>query len=373
MDREKQNKIMDKARMKIAISNFKKEEEIEMRKTNRSILKIASVACIAIALITGGVFAKDIENIFRRLFEGASDGVIIAVDNGYVAKTDGEVQTAEGIEISVDSFMIDDYNFIMNFKFKINEESNINDFVGIDIRDLKIIDENETCVFNTHEAILGNSEIKLEDKYLGGYSFGFDKISDNEYICKLMATGNPKAFPNSKHLSISFTELQTCKLIYTNGSEEKERKIYKGNWNFEIDVPEEFYNREKTIYKAISCSEKSIDINPITATLSNTAFRINIPVIKTDKIDYDLLHTGKSVYDKSALQKEYVETTDGKKFKPAARSDGDGGYSLPAEEKTIIDYQQTFNLTSFDATDKVKVHMFTNKGEEIVIEFEKSK
>jgi len=373
MDRKIQNKIMDKARMKIAISKFEEEEKIEMRKTNRSILKIASVACLVVALITGGVFAKDIENIFRRLFEGASDGVIIAADNGYVAEVKGEAQTAQGVEISVDSYMIDDYNFIMNFKFKIKEESNIKDFVGIDIRDLKVLDENETYVFNTHEAILGNNDIKLEDSYLGGYSFGFDKINDNEYMCKLIATGTSKAFPKSKHLSISFTELQTCKLIYPNGIEEKERKIYEGNWNFEIDVPEEFYSREELIYRAISCSEKSIDLDSITATLSNTAFRINIPVIKTDKIDYDLLHKGQSIYDKIAIQKEYVETTDGKKFETAGRSDGDGGYSLPPEEKTITNYQQTFNLTTFDATDKVKVHIFTNKDEEIVIEFEKSK
>lgn len=346
-----------------------------MRKTNKSILKIISVACCVVALITGGVFAKDIENAFRKLFAGASDGVIIAADNGYVAEVDGEAQTAQGVEIVVDSFMIDDYNFIMNFRFKISEESNIKDFVEIDIRDLKIIDENGEYVFNTHEARLENSEIKLEESYSGAYTSTFDKISDNEYMYRLIATGNSKAFPKSKHLSISFTHLQTCKLIYPNGIEEKERRIYEGNWNFEVDVPEKFYNRQTTIYNATSCTDESIDINGITATLSNTAFRISIPVIKTDKVDYDLLHTStpKSIYDKMALQKEYLETEDGKKFEPAGRSNGDGGYGLPAEANTIIDYHQTFNLTSFDATDKIKVHIFTNKSEEIVIEFEKAK
>ena len=73
-----------------------------------------------------------------------------------------------------------------------------------------------------------------------------------------------------------------------------------------------------------------------------------------------------------ALQNEYVENEEGKRFEPARRSDGDGGFSLPAgESNKIINYSQTFNLTKFDATDTLKVHIFTNKGEEIIIELEK--
>ena len=82
----------------------------------------------------------------------------------------------------------------------------------------------------------------------------------------------------------------------------------------------------------------------------------------------------KNISDMIALGKEYVETSEGKKFEPAGRSDGDGGYSLPAgESNKIVNYSQTFNLTKFDATDELKVHIFTNKGEEIVIEYERSK
>ena len=44
---------------------------------------------------------------------------------------------------------------------------------------------------------------------------------------------------------------------------------------------------------------------------------------------------------------------------------------MPAGENKIVDYHQTFNLTKYDATDTITVHMFTNKGEEIIIELEK--
>ena len=96
-------------------------------------------------------------------------------------------------------------------------------------------------------------------------------------------------------------------------------------------------------------------------------------LLEANKIDYVLLKadTVGSIYDRRALQKEYVETEDGKRFEIAARSDGDGGYSVPEEGDKITNYHQTFNLTKYDATDEITVHMFTNKGEEITIVLEK--
>ena len=107
--------------------------------------------------------------------------------------------------------------------------------------------------------------------------------------------------------------------------------------------------------------------------MSNTAFKISIPEIKTNKINYKALreYDGVSIYNMIALQNEYIETSDGRKFETAQRSDGDGGYSLPTDEEKIINYSQTFNLTKYDSSDKVNIHIFTNKGEEIVIELEK--
>ena len=106
--------------------------------------------------------------------------------------------------------------------------------------------------------------------------------------------------------------------------------------------------------------------------ISNTAFKISIPFTTTDKIDYEALYDRenmKSIYSLIALQKEYVETSDGKCFDIS--KDGTNGYGGAKGEKKIIDYHQTFNLTKFDATDIITAHIYTNTGEEIVIEFEK--
>jgi len=354
-------------KVKYRIDNTLKTKNKPKWRNNYMKRKVIGAICAISVAVSGVVFADDIKTAVKSLFGGnTSEGVDIAVNNGYIADVNTEVQSADGIEISVASFVMDDFNFAMNFDITLDEKYDMDEFDGIQFDDLKIVDELGKTIFVTHPY-----DELLE--YKGAYSFVTNKTEERNLTVSLSATGNPEAFPKSKHLTITFTKLTTSKLVYINNIEEKERKTYEGNWKFELDVPEEFYNRETVIYKAKNCSEEIIDISSIQATLSNTAFKIFIPEIRTDKIDYDLLHTStpKSIYDKIALQKEYVETSDSKKFEIAGRSDGDGGYSLPSGDSRIVNYYQTFNLTKYDATDEITVHIFTNKGEEIIIELEK--
>ena len=362
--RDKQTeKILENVTQKIAISNFEKKERLDMKNTRKSMFKIGIAACCVIVSMTGIVFAKDIGDFVKNLFgKNTSDGVDIAVNEGYVANVNTEHQNAEGIEISVESLIMDDFNFAMNFDVKLSEGYNIDEFEKTLFTDLVITDENGEMVFNTKDDM-------TENGYMGAYSMLATKKTDNEFTVSLAATGNTKAFPKSKHLTVKFTKLTTSQYV----NEQRQDTVYEGNWFFEVDVPEEFYNRESSIYKVKSCSEEGIDINQVTAVVSNTAFKLSIPEILTDKIDYALLKadTVGSIYDRIALQKEYVETEDGKRFEIAARSDGDGGYSVPEEGNKITNYHQTFNLTQYDATNEITVHIFTNKGEEITLVLEK--
>lgn len=348
-----------------------------MKKTSKSILKIAAVACCAMLSVTGVVFAKDIGNFVKEFFGGAeSKGVDIAVSNGYVADVNTEYQSAEGIDIAVDSFVMDDKNFAMNFKVKLSDKYNIRNMMfGMTLYDLKIVDENGKKVFATHELEAEEMQIyKTEqeakenyDAYTGGYSGGADIIGENELMYYLTATQSAESFPRSKKLYVTFTRIHVRKDQY----EQPLNEWYKGDWKFELDVPEEMYNREITTYKVKSCSDENTTVE--NAILSNTSFKISIPYSKTDKVDYELFKSSnpKSIYDKMLFQKEYVETSDGKRFEVS--NNGDNGYSVPAGTEQIENYTQTFDLTKYDATDELTVHIFTNKGEEIVIEYEKIK
>ena len=369
-------KILENVKLKISISNFEKEEQIEMSKRRKNIIKMASVACLLVAFITGVSYANEISNFIKNLFGmNTSDGVDTAVNNGYVHEVDIEYQEYNGVAITVESFLMDDYNFDMNFKIKLNDEYSIEEIPRMNINDLKIKNENGDYVFITREL---EAQIAKEEGlsgstdssplFWGGYSMLPEIVRENEIIIHLSAYGSEEhKIIRAKKLFVSFSKIENVL------NKQENNLYYSGNWNFEIDVPEEFYNSENIIYKATSCNDKGININKIEATLSNTALKISIPEIKSKKINYDALHNydGISIYNMIALQNEYVETSDGKKFEPSGRSDGDGGYSIPAEENIITNYGQTFNLTKFDATDELTVHIFTNKKEEIVIKLEK--
>lgn len=323
---------------------------------------VVMVVCTGI-ILSGAAYAANL--MIKNFFGGnTSEGVDTAVNHGYVENVKAETIEADGIEFRIDSFLMDDYNFDMNFHVTLDEKYHVKDFTSVWLEDLKIVDEQGNIVFST-----GYNQKTSEPEYWNGYSMSATEKGEHELLISLTSPGAVTPFPKSKHLSVSFTRFVDRKGYY----EEPINKVYIGDWKFELDVPEEFYKRETIVYKAKNCTEKGIDIKQIKATLSQTAFKISIPEIYTDKVDYELLHTStpKNISDKIAFQKEYVETSDGKRFETDNRSDGDGGYGLPNEENKIIDYHATFSLTSYDATDKLSVHIFTNKGKEIVIDFEK--
>ena len=372
-------KIYNYVKRKISILNFIEEEKIDMKKSKHSFFKSISVACFMLLSITGVVFAKDIGTFINNFFgDSASNGVQTAVDNGYFKDVESAYVNSEGIKFAVDSFLIDDYNLDINFKIKLSDKYDGKIMQGAHLQDLKILDENGNIVFVTGEV---DSEIAREngtlgtDKFVphfwGGYSMGGKITGENELIYHFTAYGSEEhKIAKAKELNISFSKI----FVRKDNLEKIINTTYTGNWEFKLKVPEEMYKRENIVYKLKSCNDENTKVGY--AILSNTAFKIEIPETTTNKVNYEILHSDatKSIFDKIALQKEYVETSDGKIFEPAGRSDGDGGYSLPAgEPNKIINYSQTFNLTKFDATENLKVHIFTNKGEEIVIEYERSK
>ena len=47
----------------------------------------------------------------------------------------------------------------------------------------------------------------------------------------------------------------------------------------------------------------------------------------------------------------------GEIFETSQRSDGNGGWSRPLGKRKLVSYRQTFNLTKYDATDEIIVHI----------------
>ena len=348
-----------------------KENVVEVR-NKRIILLISTILFIA-ATITGATYADEIKEFVKDLFgANASDGVDTAVNHGFVAKPKIEEQTASGISATIENFMMDDYNFGINFilTFENKEDAEKLGAKDILLQDLKIVDEENNVVFSTNYY---KEDYEKQEFYYNGFSMKSNLVEDNKIRVSLITSGGVTPFPKSKKLKVTFKRI--AEEIYPTSEEEllkTEQNVYIGDWNFEVDVPKEMYEREVVVDKVKSCNDKDTVVD--NATLSNTAFKISIPYTTTDKIDYKALYdreNRKSIYDLIALQKEYVETSDGKRFE--ASNDGNNHYRGAKGEEKITDYAQTFNLTKFDATDELTVHIFTNSGKEIIIEFEKEK
>lgn len=396
------NQILNDVKRKISISNLLEEEKVDMVKSKKTIFKSIAVVCCTVLTVTGVVFAKDIGGFVSNIFGWTSGGVNTAVENGYVANVNTEFQESNDISVSVNSFLLDDDNFDITFDIKLGDKHKkfLDDFEveysKIDLKDLKIVNEERKKIFATDQGEeeerkkayeefeeykkLGGTDKHDEifekyDLYSGGYSFGADKVGDNEFKYNITTTEVTESFPIAKKIIITFNKVQ----IY-NSKDYKvapwllpdDDKCFTGEWRFEIDVPEQMINsRKPIIYKMQSCNDKKTKVDS-TATLTNTAFKISIPETSTDKIDYDLLKVEppQNIFDKIALGRAYVETSDGRKFES---SGGDGGYSFNSKENKIENYSETFDLTKFDATDNLKVHIFTNSGKEIIIKYKKIK
>lgn len=355
-------KILESVKLKIAISN-NKEEDIVMKNGNgkfrKSIGLVAGIILSTTVITTTGVaLTKKYTNKFG---DNASQGVQIAVDNNYIETVNTEYQSSAGIDISVDSFLIDDSNFDIIFDIKFDDNYNVNEMLGLQLLDLRVIDETGKTVFATTEAeakmdnleeLYKNAEDSMNNYklYFGGYGGDNKIIGEHQIKNYVNATGNPVNFPRSRKLIVTFSKIKITKYMI-NPEDISKNPIYTGKWNFELDVPENMYNRELIFYKVKNINSGNYVVDK--AQLSNTAFKIYIS--KADGL--------------AMANDEYVETSDGRKFYSAQRNDGDGGLSVDSDGN--VKYYKTFNLTKFDTTDNLKVHLFKDDGQEVIIELDR--
>ena len=161
----------------------------------------------------------------------------------------------------------------------------------------------------------------------------------------------------------------------------------EGIWNLEISIPEEFYNRNVLLYKVKSCSNPNINVSK--AEVTNTGMKFEL-FIEEEKI-YNENDSEEVINQKIAEANErstenlieraeqgnyfgyymgdfkkdtYVETDDGVKFYPSNSNAEESGCYTDLFNG-IVNYWQTYNLTSYDATQNLKIYL-QYKGEDIL-------
>lgn len=113
-------------------------------KQNKLKYALTTVFC-SIILVTGVVFAKDIENYIRSLFNNSNEAIDAAVENGYIQHVDTDYAYDNDIGIKVDNLILDELNLDISFIFESQKEN----IKSIRLEDFTITTETDKVVFRS--------------------------------------------------------------------------------------------------------------------------------------------------------------------------------------------------------------------------------
>lgn len=330
------------------------------------------VFAILLIAISSFVIAKE---IIKHFFLDSSDGVENALNNGYIESYEmKENNYSNGISIEVESVLMDDYNLAIVFCLKFDNIEYVKNADYCNFDNLLIMDENNNLIVTKFEGKIKDSKLlnffDINNNYPGisnGNESVHIKSKDDDEIVLTYIT-NSSEFPKSHKLKIITDEIS---LHYSEDNFGEKIDTINGDWNIEVDLPEEFYNRRTEVYTLESSNDKNLEL--LEANLSQTGIRIEFKTKwgqqyynedDSDEIIYEKLEKIRNEYltfeyivenGITPLYNYYIVNSFGEKFYPANSSDGDGGMSVGSNAE--LNYFQIFNMTPSDATDKIIIIM----------------
>lgn len=198
-----------------------------------------------------------------------------AIENGYIQNVDMEYVYDKGVGVKIDYIVMSDNNLNILFDMKYDNKKINNEF--LELKDLIIYDENKNILFcydiTTIKKFAKTNFISWKNKdgslnqYADGYGNEIIEIGEgtNKLLYKIRAGIN--RFPNSKKLFFSFTSIYNLK---------ENKEIFSGNWNIELNLSEEFYNRKNIYYTIDESKDNSNNIELVEAIITDTTTRITI-------------------------------------------------------------------------------------------------
>ena len=365
----KNKEVPQKIKESIVNADLKKRKKLFDFEFIRNII----VALISLATISTGIaFAKDISQVTQKIFLNNKKGVETAIENGYIYNSTDNVEIeSKKTDIKISRMVMDDYTLDIEMLLEIEEDIDMTaehiNFPDMIITDdmnkiLYCIDNDKIKSFCTK--IGKNTEYEtIKEMSVNTQSNIFTKDFDGKsgtIECNLTA-GYDK-FPLSKKIYIQLNTIEV---------EGKETKYtITGNWECSFSVPETFVKRETSIYNVVSCNNDNVDTKLIKAEVYQTGMKFDMmnmywgnyeewsnkteEIRKKDVMASQLINFGKS----------YVENEKGEKFYSSESSYAGTGLTTDG----YLRVWNTFDLTQYDKTEKLKVVLVTIENEEIIIE-----
>ena len=355
-----QKQIYEPVEFKQAImTSFENENKYSVK---NKIIKIIITIIAFITTSAGVVFAKDISNFIKNIFEHETigRGVIEMAENGYIQNVNMDFIENNEVYVKVNNILMDDYN--LDIVFEVKTKENTEKISDIEIEDLIISDENNNLIYcnynraDLYEQFCKEHNIEFSKMNMhnnltnGGYQTQIiEKTEDSIKFLYKMYSDN---YPKSKELIFNFKKIN----MLVNNEVSKE---LKGNWNIKIDLPEDFYTRKTLIYSVKDNSDTENKIIIEEAIGAYTEMHITL-LMKDAKAPYEATEEEIEKFLSSiTLEDEIVatlENEDGEIFEESiSSSDGNGGMSQhPNGDVTLY---LTFPITKDKYTDTLKLNI----------------
>lgn len=309
--------LLEKLKLKMAISNFENTKELNSTLKNNKkerarnscpkekwgifIMKrkVIATVCASFIIISGLVLATNIENI-KKDDRGLGDGIGTAIKNGYIAMPNKEFTNIDDVntKVTIEDFLMDDVNLSIQLLFKfdnsIKDVVNIDNVNSIELTDLIIRDEQNRIIYggNNEERFSSYCKENNLNYIFGDYNSNYMNCGVNCFnvshdtqnnMIKIMYNINAQKFPKSKKLYFSFKKVAMQEF---KGTEELQNNIIvNGNWEVIVDVPEKMYNRTEEYYKVVSCDNPDFDV--YTAKVTDTGFEIGLIISNIERPELD--------------------------------------------------------------------------------------
>ena len=317
---------------------YKEKKVVSMKR------KILNIAAIFLVIVVAGVLSTNIYaeiqwnkefDIYKNLPSVRTKGTLAEIkEDGYAEVIDTDYITQDGISIKVNEMLLTDDVLSIDLNFKFDENVNVDyDMFNFGY---SIYDENKNIYAVSSRMHLGE-DIKVDNtaRYLYeelGIKYNKNNITESqltnsssngvETIDKENRTMNMNItlrakdkFPQSKKLYIrifdlgySLMETDTNTRKITNM---KDFKLSNSKWNFEITVPDKFYERNT---KELKLESQIPGIEFKNITITDTSLNLTF---KSEEYD-ELIKAGKDMDSSEFLEKNqkmlYISDKTGNRY-----------------------------------------------------------
>lgn len=264
MNNNLNNRILEKVRTKVAISNFEEKERFSM--PNNKILRTAASLFLVLGITCGVAYAGyQLTNYFR--IKGIDDtGIQTALENNYVQNIEMDYIEKEQVKFKVDYLMMDDINFDLVFNFI--TEDNVDNYEQIAVSGLKITDENNNQIY------IDSEDYNIWSKNIAFTGGNWSLIEKDGHNLRQVLHLFSNEFPKSNKIIVSFDNV----ILYNVNKGNPITIEYKDNYKLEFDVSNQLKERQSIEYV-------SDNPNIEKAILTNSGFAITTrPLVYSSNI-----------------------------------------------------------------------------------------